>query len=45
MATLTDVDFFSESYGSNVEGTIVALPPEPSNTMKDQKQEGITKWN
>ena len=40
-----DVDFFSESYGSNVEGTIVALPPEPSNTMKDQKQEGITKWN
>ena len=34
-----DVDFFSESYEGNPEGTIVALPPEPSNTVKDQQEE------
>jgi len=33
-----NVVFFSESYEGNLEGSIVALPPEPSNTLKDQQE-------
>ena len=39
MGTRTMLTFFSVSHEGNVEGTIIALSPEPSNTMKDQKQE------
>ena len=35
-----NVDFFSESYEGNLEGSIVTLPLEPSNTLKDQQEEG-----